>query len=200
MKIRQFISPGCRINQLSQPHGPGMGGELKTTGVTRQEIAHASPSHCFGKDCKGGSEHPPSRRRDPKALHAQGPQPLTSSSQTPNIQPTEMGPHPKHHSQMGHPAPLLPAPFGWAPLLLTPHPLRERPTTPASLGNHLVTVTPAPLLHISQPWGLSLDGGGFRGRMLNCIAQLSDLQSLLLAPTLPFPYPTTTGDAASSAP
>lgn len=69
----------------------------------------------------------------------------------------------------------------------------------AWLGNHLVTA-PAPLLHVSQPWGLSLDGGGFRSRMLNCIAQLSDLQSLLLTPTFPFQYPTTEGHAAGSAP
>lgn len=106
---------------------------------------------------------------------ARTPTPDSSSSQTPNIQPTEMGPHPKHQSQIGHPAPLPPAPFRWAPLLLTPHHRRESPTTLAWLGNHLVT-TPAPLLHVSQPWGLSLDGGGFRSRMLNCIAQLSDLQ------------------------
>lgn len=123
--------------------------------------------------------------------------PDSSSSQTPNIQPTEMGPHPKHHSQMGDPAPLLRAPFGCAPLLLTPHCGRESPTT---MGTHVFTATPAPLAHLSQPWGLSLDGGRFRGRMLNCIAQLSDLQLLLLAPMLPLPYLTPAGDAASSAP
>lgn len=126
--------------------------------------------------------------------------PDSSSSQTPNIQPTEMGPHPKHRSQMGDPAPLLRAPFGRAPLLLTPHRSRESPTRPAPMGNHLFTATPAPLAHVSQPWGLSLDGGRFRGRMLNCIAQLSDLQSLLLAPMLPLPYLTPAGDAAGSAP
>lgn len=36
--------------------------------------------------------------------------------------------------------------------------------------------------------------------MLNCIAQLSDLQSLLLAPTLPFPCATTAGNVDGSAP
>lgn len=36
--------------------------------------------------------------------------------------------------------------------------------------------------------------------MLNCIAQLSDLQSLLLAPTLPFPSLTTAGNVDGSAP
>lgn len=77
VKFRQFTSPGCQINQLSQHHSTGMEGELKTTGVTQQETAHASPSHHFGKGCKGGSKHPPSWRRDPKTLHAQGPQPLT---------------------------------------------------------------------------------------------------------------------------
>lgn len=117
----------------------------------------------------------------------------SGSSQTPNIQPTEMGPHPKHRSQMGHPAPLLPAPFGCSSLPIT---VGRAPP----LANHLLTTTPAPLPHVSQPWGLSLDGGGFRGRILNCIAQLSDLQSLLLAPTIPFPYSTTAGAVPSLAP
>lgn len=56
---------------------PGMGGELKTTGMTWQEIAHVSLLHHFGKGCEGGSKHPPSWQRDPKTLHVQGPQPLT---------------------------------------------------------------------------------------------------------------------------
>lgn len=98
----------------------------------------------------------------------------------------------------------------WVTLLLSCwHPLGGHPCfslliaagrDPPLLINHLLSTMPAPLVHVSQPWGLSMDGGGFRGRMLNCIAQLSDLQSFLLAPTLPFPSLTTAGNVDGSAP
>lgn len=118
----------CWINQLSQAHGPEMRGELKTTGVTEQEIAHIFPLHHFGKGERGGADiH--CHAEDNQRFCARTSGSNSSSSQTSNIKPTEMKPHPKHHSQMGHPAPLLLVPFGWAPLLLTPHHCRERPTT-----------------------------------------------------------------------
>ena len=186
VRIRQLTSPGCPINQLSQPHSPGMGDELKTMGVTWQEIAPTSPLHHSVRGCRGGSKHRPSWQTDPETCSPQRLRPPTLvAHRPPDVQPTATGPHPQHHSQLGHPAPLLPAPLGRAAPLPTPH----CRTAPARLGDR---PTPAPPPHASQPWGLSLDGGGFRGRMLNCIAQLSNLQSLLLAPALPFSHPTTT--------
>jgi len=99
--------------------------------------------------------------------------------------------------QRGH---ILNTTASWVtPLLSCLHPSGGQPHSPlptAALRRHGWVTAPRqlhrPTPHASQPWGLSLDGGGFRGRMLNCIAQLSNLQSLLLAPALPFSHPTTT--------